>query len=132
MSYSTQNTCLRLTWLAVVAAFGFWMIGFGRVTVWGLTEPWRVLADSLILFGVFVLPGTVIGLIGMPWRAKLISTLAMAAITIGSAEIFARLQEYQLMHEFGDSPPSDFCVHRWPPFESAEVGLQHGKWWACD
>lgn len=85
---------------------------------------------SLILVAlIFVFPITVLAALGLPWRKAIIRLALALLVMLGFAEIFAGIQEFLVVQQYGGNPGKEIFIKRWPPFENHHIGYSPGYGW---
>lgn len=122
----------RVAALTGVAVWGWYIAAMSRTSTWGYDNLPQQTVASLWMFSVFALPLALLALIGLPKRRRWITLLILTLGCVGSAEVFARSQEYRLIRRLGGAPTTTVQETRWWPFQNHSIGARDGHWWGCD
>lgn len=85
---------------------------------------------GLVLLAILsVLPITVLAVLGLTWRKAIIRLALALLVIVGFAEIFAGVQEFLVLRQYGDNPGKQIFVKRWAPFENHFISYSPGYGW---
>jgi len=115
-------------WILILSfAWGVYIVALWRTQSFGMTLP--DLASDAFWVLVTVMPITVLGVLGLPWRKASLILCALGIGMIGLAEIYACTQERLVIHCYGDNPGREIFVNRWPPYSNHYIGYSPGYGW---
>ncbi len=118
---------IQTAFLIASIIWGMYWLAYWRTQFFGFSL--RGILGLVLLASFSVLPLTVLGVLGLPWRKALIRfSLALVAM-IGFAESFAGIQEVLAVKEFGENPGNWTMIARWSPFGDHHIAYSPGYGW---
>ncbi len=125
---------LRFLVLAAAGSWTIYILAAFRTMEFG--SSWRLVAASMVLAAILVLPVAAVTLIGLRRRRYLMGLVAALVLPVLLAEIPARAQELSFRLRYFDRPVAEGGVHerRWWPYGFHVIGYDPatGRWWGDD
>jgi hypothetical protein len=118
---------IRAVGLFACVVWGWFILSGFRTTDFGPSI--RGLAASVIVtIPFFLLPPSVLFVVGLPWRQGTRVVLLVLVAAIAASEAWAGIEEASILCRYGRRPGAYVSVQRWWPFQGHSVYYANGRW----